>query len=47
MLRDLSRTGILEFQYRHLRILDPDRLMELAGADPTALQSWIAPGPPS
>lgn len=46
MLRDLSKKGILEFQYRHLRILDPDRLMELASLDPAALQSWIVPGPP-
>ncbi|HML90829.1 Crp/Fnr family transcriptional regulator [Methyloceanibacter sp.] len=41
MLRDLGKRGILEFQYRHLRILDPDRLVELAAVDPYVLQSWI------
>jgi CRP-like cAMP-binding protein len=47
MLRDLSKKGVLEFQYRRLRILDPDKLMELASADATALQSWIGSEPPS
>jgi hypothetical protein len=30
-----------------LRILDPDRLVELAAVDPYVLQSWIEPGAPS
>lgn len=47
MLRDLGNKGILEFQYRHLRILDPDKLMELASVDPAVLQTWIGPGSPS
>lgn len=47
MLRDLSKKGILEFQYRRLRILDPDRLLELAAVDPYVLQSWIGLGAPS
>jgi CRP-like cAMP-binding protein len=47
MLRNLMKKGIIQFQYRHLRILDPDRLVELAAVDPYVLQSWIEPGAPS
>lgn len=41
MLSDLRKRGIIQFQYHHLRILDPDRLVELAAVDPHVLQSWI------
>jgi len=47
MLSDLRKKGIIQFQYRHLRILDPDRLVELAAVDPHVLQSWIGLGAPS
>ena len=41
VLRDLRRNGIAEFHYRRLRILDPDRLVEVAGVDPQLALSWI------
>lgn len=47
MLRDLSKRGILEFQYHRLRVLDPDRLMEIAAVDPYVLQGWIGTHEPS
>ena len=47
VLRDLSKRGILQFQYHRLRIMDPDRLVELAALDPYVLQSWMGPGAPS
>ena len=41
VLRDLRKDGILEFHYRRLRILDPDRLVDVAGLDPSLVMSWI------
>jgi CRP-like cAMP-binding protein len=41
VLRDLRREGIVEFHYRRLRILDPDRLIDVAGIDPQLAMSWI------
>lgn len=41
VLRDLRRDGILEFHYRRLRILNPDRLVDVAGIDPHVVWSWI------
>jgi len=45
VLRELLNDGILEFHYRRLTILDPDRLVDVAGIDPQLAQSWIT-GPP-
>lgn len=41
VLRDLRRDGIVEFHYRKLRILDPDKLIDVAGIDPHLAMSWI------
>lgn len=41
VLRDLRKQGILEFHYRRLRILDPDRLVEAAGVDIQTPRLWI------
>jgi hypothetical protein len=41
VLRDLRKDGILEFHYRRLRILNPDRLVDVAGIDPQVAWSWI------
>ncbi len=41
VLRDLRKDGILQFHYRRLRILDPDRLLDVAGLDPSLVMSWI------
>lgn len=41
VLGDLKTDGILTFSYRHLSILDPDKLVAVAGIDPELLQSWI------
>jgi CRP-like cAMP-binding protein len=46
VLRDLRRDGIAEFHYRRLRILDPDKLIEVAGINPQLAMSWIR-RPPS
>lgn len=40
VLRDLKKDGVLEFHYRRLRILDPDRLVDIAGIDPHLLLPW-------
>ncbi len=45
VLRDLRENGILEFHRRRLRILDPDKLTEIAGVDPRQVLSW-APSVP-
>ena len=37
VLRDLRTDGIVEFHYRRLRILNPDKLVDAAGVDPTWL----------
>jgi CRP-like cAMP-binding protein len=41
VLRDLRADGILEFHYRRLRILNPDKLVDVAGVDPQVALSWI------
>jgi len=42
VLRGLREKGILEFHYRRLRILDPDKLMDAAVIDPQIMMSWIS-----
>ena len=42
VLRDLRSDGILEFHYRRLRILDPDKLVDVAGIDPHIAVSWMS-----
>jgi CRP-like cAMP-binding protein len=46
VLGDLSKDGILKFSYRRLRILDPDKLTDVAGMDPELLRSWVRRQPP-
>lgn len=46
VLGDLRNDGILKFCYRRLTILDPDRLVDMAGFDPELLLSWIRQGAP-
>lgn len=46
VLRDLKKDGIVEFHYRRLRILDPDRLVDVAGIDPHLLLPWTWRQPP-
>lgn len=41
VLRDLQKEGIAECHYRRLRILNPDRLVDVAGIDPHVALSWI------
>ena len=41
VLRGLRQDGIVEFHYRRLRILDPDKLNDVAGVDPQLAMSWI------
>ena len=41
VLRELRRERILEFHYRRLRVIDPDRLVDVAGVDPQLMFSWI------
>lgn len=41
VLRDLCAEGILEFHYRRLRIMNPDRLVDVAGIDPQVALAWI------
>ncbi len=41
VLRMFRKERILEFHYRRLRILDPDRLVDVAGIDPQIAMSWI------
>jgi CRP-like cAMP-binding protein len=41
VLRELRRGGIVEFHYRRLRVLDPDKLIDVAGIDPHLAMSWI------
>lgn len=40
VLRDLRNDRVLEFHYRRLRIIDFDKLMEIAGVDPRLAGSW-------
>jgi len=41
VVQDLRKEGIAEFHYRRLRILNPDKLADLAGIDPHLALSWI------
>jgi CRP-like cAMP-binding protein len=41
VLSQLRQDGIVEFHYRRLRILDPDKLIEVAGIDPHLAMSWV------
>lgn len=43
VLATLRKEKIVQFQYRRLRILDPDRLIEVAGVDPQNAMSWFQP----
>ena len=40
VLRELREDGVLEFHYKRLRVLDPDKLVETAGTDPHLLAHW-------
>jgi CRP-like cAMP-binding protein len=40
MLRDLRKDGVVEFHHQRLRILDPDKLIDVAGIDPDLIASW-------
>lgn len=46
VLRDLRKDGILEFHYRRLRIVNPDKLVDVAGIDPHVAMSWITDDAP-
>lgn len=41
VLRDLWGQGVLEFHYRRLRVLNPDKLAEIAEVDPHFAVQWI------
>lgn len=41
VLRDLRKEGIAEFHYRRLHILNPDKLVDVAGIDPHLALAWI------
>jgi len=41
VLSVLRKEGIVQFHYRRLRILDPDRLIEVAGVDPEIAIAWL------
>ena len=40
VLRELKDSKVLEFHYRRLTVIDPDRLVEEAGLDPNIMRSW-------
>jgi CRP-like cAMP-binding protein len=40
VLSDLRKQGIVEFHYKRLRILDPDKLADIASVDPEVMVSW-------
>ena len=40
VLRDLRQERVLEFHYRRLRILNPDKLIDVAETDPHLMMSW-------
>ena len=44
VLRDLRKEKIAEFHYRRLRILNPDKLVDVAGIEPHVVLSWINDG---
>jgi CRP/FNR family transcriptional regulator len=37
LLRDLRQERILEFHYRRLRVINPDKLVDAAGVDPQVM----------
>lgn len=41
VLSGLRKERIVEFHYRRLRILDPDRLIEVAGVEPEIVTAWL------
>lgn len=41
VLSALRKEGIVQFQYRRLRILDPDRLIEISGVDVEMAKAWL------
>jgi CRP/FNR family transcriptional regulator len=41
VLSGLRKERIVEFHYRRLRILDPDRLIEVAGVEPEMATAWL------
>ncbi len=45
ILRGLSSEKIVEFHYRRLRILNPDKLVDVAGIDPQTVLSWTGRHP--
>ena len=44
VLSTLRKERIVEFHYRRLRILDPDRLIEVAGVEPEMATAWLEQG---
>lgn len=45
VLSDLRTEGIVDFHYRRLRILDPDKLIAVAGIDPLTILAWTGRRP--
>jgi CRP-like cAMP-binding protein len=45
VLRSLRKDGIVEFHYRRLRILNPDKLVDVAGIDRQTILSWTGRHP--
>jgi len=41
VLSALRKEGIVQFHYRRLRIIDPDRLIEVSGVDPEIAMAWL------
>lgn len=41
VLSAMRKEGIVQFHYRRLRILDPDRLIEVAGVDSETAAGWL------
>ena len=46
VLRELRRERIVEFHYRRLRVIDPDKLLDAAAVDPRLAFSWLSRTPP-
>ncbi len=45
ILRGLRKDAIVEFHYRRLRILNPDKLVDVAGISPLDMFSWTGDHP--
>lgn len=41
VLGELRDEGVIDFHYRRLRVLNPDRLIEVAEVDPSLAMMWI------